>query len=69
MKTVSDHFAAPFCSAGRASDGGFDSTLLGRIGDDLRHHFDDSLDSELPRSLRELAETIDARRMGETSDE
>lgn len=63
MKTVTDHFAAPFSSHACTSDGAFDSSLLGRIGDDLRHLYDEMTDQDMPPSLRDLAETIDAQRM------
>ncbi|GEP01723.1 hypothetical protein GCM10007887_20550 [Methylobacterium haplocladii] len=58
----------PFSSSVRASEGTFDSALLGRIGDDLRHLYDELTDSELPSSLRDLAETVDARRMDASRD-
>jgi hypothetical protein len=63
MKTVSDNHASQFHGFGSPSDGAFDSTLLGRIGDDLRHRYDDVTDAEIPRSLLDLAESIDAHRL------
>lgn len=63
MKTVSDTYAAQFHAFGGPSDGAFDSTLLGRIGDDLRHRYDEVTDADIPRSLLDLAEAIDARRL------
>ncbi len=62
MKTVSDTYATQFSSFGGLSDGTRDPVLLDRIGEDLRHLYDDLTDADLPRSLLELAETIDARR-------
>lgn len=65
MKAVPDNFLASFSAYAEQRDSAIDSSLLGRIGDDLRHLYDEVTDAELPRSLLALAETIDARRMGD----
>jgi hypothetical protein len=62
MRTVSDNYASPFSIDGNSSDEPIDGFLLNRIGDNLRHLYDGVIDSEMPRSLLELAETVDARR-------
>ncbi|WP_183509512.1 NepR family anti-sigma factor [Methylobacterium brachythecii] len=68
MKTVSNDYAAQFPIDGVSADGPFDGFPFDRIGDDLRHLYDEVIASDVPHSLMQLAEAIDARRSGQSSE-
>lgn len=62
MKAVGENYTAHFDCTDEAQDGALPPSLLARIGGDLRNLYSGITESELPRSLLDLAEAIDARR-------